>query len=86
MSIQVTGIVKGTHAIEVDTPLPYEDGARVSVEIEPAADPVEQKSAPDLRRLFDLVGIGGSGLGDVAENKHRYLAEAYSAWDAEHEP
>jgi hypothetical protein len=27
--------------------------------------------------LFDLVGIGDSGQGDVSENKHRYLADAY---------
>lgn len=27
--------------------------------------------------LWNLVGIGRSGLGDVSENKHKYLAEAY---------
>jgi hypothetical protein len=28
--------------------------------------------------LLGLIGIGRSGLGDVSENKHKYLAEAYS--------
>ncbi|HET6383504.1 MAG TPA: hypothetical protein VFJ58_08955 [Armatimonadota bacterium] len=78
MSIQVTGIVRGTNAIEVDAPLPFEDGARVSVEIEPTADPDELIRAQDmLGRLRALVGIGGSGRGDVAQNKHRYLTGAY---------
>lgn len=27
--------------------------------------------------LWQLVGIGHSGKGDVSENKHKYLAEAY---------
>jgi hypothetical protein len=27
--------------------------------------------------LWKLVGIGHSGKGDVSENKHKYLAEAY---------
>jgi hypothetical protein len=27
--------------------------------------------------LWKLVGIGHSGRGDVSENKHKYLAEAY---------
>ena len=27
--------------------------------------------------LWNLVGIGHSGKGDVSENKHKYLAEAY---------
>jgi hypothetical protein len=27
--------------------------------------------------LMSLVGIGRSGLGDVSENTHKYLAEAY---------
>ena len=26
--------------------------------------------------FFELVGIGESGLSDVSENKHKYLAEA----------
>ena len=28
--------------------------------------------------LMSLVGIGRSGLSDVSENKHKYLAEAYN--------
>lgn len=28
--------------------------------------------------IFNLVGIGNSGLGDVAANKHKYLADAYA--------
>jgi hypothetical protein len=28
-------------------------------------------------RLWNLVGIGHSGRGDVSANKHKYLAEAY---------
>ena len=27
--------------------------------------------------LMGLVGIGRSGVGDISENKHKYLAEAY---------
>jgi uncharacterized protein (DUF433 family) len=27
--------------------------------------------------LFRLIGIGHSGKGDISENKHKYLAEAY---------
>jgi hypothetical protein len=27
--------------------------------------------------LWKLVGIGHSGKGDISENKHKYLAEAY---------
>ncbi len=27
--------------------------------------------------LWKLVGIGHSGRGDISENKHKYLAEAY---------
>ena len=27
--------------------------------------------------LMGLVGIGRSGVGDISENKHEYLAEAY---------
>jgi hypothetical protein len=27
--------------------------------------------------LWKLIGIGHSGKGDVSENKHKYLAEAY---------
>ena len=27
--------------------------------------------------LWKLIGIGRSGTGDVSENKHKYLAEAY---------
>jgi hypothetical protein len=27
--------------------------------------------------LWNLVGIGHSGLGDVSANKHQYLAEGY---------
>lgn len=27
--------------------------------------------------LWNLVGAGASGLGDVSQNKHKYLAEAY---------
>ena len=27
--------------------------------------------------LWNLVGIGHSGLGDVSETKHKYLADAY---------
>ena len=27
--------------------------------------------------LFGLIGIGRSGKGDISENKHKYLAEAY---------
>lgn len=27
--------------------------------------------------LWNLVGIGHSGLGDVSENKHKYLGDAY---------
>jgi hypothetical protein len=27
--------------------------------------------------LWKLIGIGRSGKGDVSENKHKYLAEAY---------
>ena len=29
--------------------------------------------------LWNIVGIGRSGLEDVSENKHKYLAEAYAA-------
>lgn len=28
--------------------------------------------------LWNIVGIGRSGLTDVSENKHKYLAEAYA--------
>ncbi|MCL5075748.1 MAG: hypothetical protein M1136_08925 [Chloroflexi bacterium] len=27
--------------------------------------------------LWNLIGIGHSGLGNISENKHKYLAEAY---------
>jgi hypothetical protein len=27
--------------------------------------------------LWKLIGIGHSGTGDISENKHKYLAEAY---------
>ncbi len=29
--------------------------------------------------LWNIVGIGRSGVTDVSENKHKYLAEAYSS-------
>ncbi len=28
--------------------------------------------------LWNLVGAGASGLGDVSQNKHKYLADAYA--------
>ena len=59
MSTQITGIIRGTHAIEVDTPLPYGEGAHVSVEIQRVSRPVAQDATPDLdrdmRELKDLV-------------------------------
>ena len=79
MGIQVTGIVRGEHTIEFDEPLPYEDGATVSVELNGTSEP--PKPVPDPRKLLRLVGIGRSGISDVAENKHKYLAEAYSDWE-----
>ncbi|MDP2936478.1 MAG: hypothetical protein Q8O86_08310 [Dehalococcoidia bacterium] len=50
--------------------------------------PVKRPSGPPIPRgkpftkddpLWDLAGAGASGLGDVSENKHKYLAEAYLA-------
>lgn len=48
--------------------------------------PLKRPSRPRIPRgkpftkddpLWNLAGAGASGLGDVSENKHKYLAEAY---------
>ena len=78
MRIRATGIVTGERTIEFDSPLSFEVGAIDSVDIDGAPEP--PKRVPDPRRLLPLAGIGHSGLSDMAENKHRYLAEAYSDW------
>ena len=41
--------------------------------------PVRGKPFTKTDSLWNLVGIGHSGLGDVSETKHKYLADAYAA-------
>lgn len=52
-----------------------------ALEVRPAkpARPRRARSGPITQDdpLTRLIGIGHSGVGDIAENKHKYLAEAY---------
>ena len=76
---QIRGIVRDTRTIEVETALPYEDGSDLVLHIETVPVNAERPPEDMVRRLRAVVGIGRSGLADVSENKHRYLAEAYGS-------
>ena len=77
MSTHLVGTVAGPYTIQVETPLPYQNGAEVVLQIDPGTPKGVQQAQDMLRCLRSLVGIASSGVNDVSENKHRYLAEAY---------
>ncbi|MBI4531231.1 MAG: hypothetical protein HY709_06870, partial [Candidatus Latescibacteria bacterium] len=73
------GIIKG-NTIELTSSLPYPEGIEVSVQVEPVALTTQELPSPTkkaVERFTVLIGAGRSGLSDVSQNKHRYLAEAY---------
>ncbi len=68
-------LTESGEAVAVVTPLAPQDVA-------PATGRPRRRTKGRFTRedpLFGLIGIGASGHSDVSSNKHRYLAEAYSA-------
>lgn len=72
------GILRSGNVIELDEQPPYPAGTEVTVELEPVDEEVPAASEEATRRFRALVGAGRSGLSDVSERKHDYLAEAYA--------
>lgn len=55
------------------------NGEDVAVLLPPKRATRRRRATSPSDPLWDIVGIGhSSGPGDVAENKHKYLADAYT--------
>jgi len=72
------GVLRSGNVIELDAPPPYPAGTEVTVELEVVEEEVTAASEEATRRFRALVGAGRSGLTDLSERKHDYLADAYA--------
>jgi len=79
MAIQ--GVMKDKRTIALQEDLTLAVGTEVLVEVKPVAAEEGQglpMPSPEARTKWRaLIGAFDSGLTDVSQNKHKYLAEAY---------
>ena len=71
------GIIRG-RMIELENDPPYPEGTTVSVEMAPVDKEILPPSEEAWNQFEALFGKGNSGRSDIAQNKDRYLAEAYA--------
>ncbi len=74
------GVMKDKRTIELKEETTLLEGTEVMVDIQPLAEEVQgpPMSSPEARAKFRaLIGAFDSGLTDVSQNKHKYLADAY---------
>lgn len=74
------GIIKDKRTIELKEDMELLEGTAVMVDVQPLSEEMRQQPMPsaEARAKFRaLIGAFDSGLTDVSQNKHKYLAEAY---------
>ncbi len=77
----IQGVMKDKRTIALQEDLTLAVGTEVLVEVKPVAAEEGQElpiPSPEARAKWRaLIGAFDSGLTDVSQNKHKYLAEAY---------